>query len=337
MAERSNIFTIASRTGYSATTVSRVLTGQAEKYRISSKAVELVTKAARELNYQPDLVAQTLRTKKSKTIGLLVPGIDNPFFATLSGIIINLLSSRGYHTLLADSQETEAEEEQALRMFVSRKVDGIICVPVATSPARLEQISQQIPVVLIDRPFRQTALPYVCTDNYAGAKMAADYLLERGYRRILAIQGVPSSMPNKDRLRGFEDALKGKEVDYAAVGDAFSVENGHDQVIKTFGGGEKPYDAIFAFSATILLGAIDALRALGLRVGKDVGIISFDNNGFLDFLDPAVTRVEQPLRQASEMAVDTLFEIIGARREGRPEPALLQQQIPPTLVVRASC
>jgi LacI family transcriptional regulator len=337
MASKSNIFTIASETGYSVSTVSRVLTGQAEKFRISKKAIDLISETARRLNYQPDLVAQTLRTKQSRTIGLLVPGIDNPFFATLSGIIINLLSGRGYHTLLADSQEAEAEEEQALQMFVSRKVDGIICVPVATSPARLEQISQQTPVVLIDRHFSKTNLPYVCTDNYVGARMATEYLLRHGYKRILAIQGVRSSMPNQERLRGFKDALKGADVVFDAVGDAFSVENGHDEIVRIFGGQERRFDAVFAFSATILLGAIDAFRELNIKVGEDVGIISYDNNGFLDFLDPAITRVEQPLREASELAVETLFSIMEARREGRSEPEVLQRLIPPTLVVRSSC
>ncbi|MBR5033843.1 MAG: LacI family DNA-binding transcriptional regulator [Bacteroidales bacterium] len=332
-----NLQSIAAETGYSVSTVSRVLTGQAEKFRISKKAIELITETARKCNYQPDLVAQTLRTKKSKTIGLLVPGIDNPFFATLSGIIINMIAAKGYHTLLADSRETETEEQQALQMFIARKVDGIISVPVATSATYLEQINRDIPVVLIDRHFRKTTLPYVCTDNYMGAKTATEYLLGKGYKRILAIQGVPTSMPNQERLRGFKDALKGQTVQYAAVGDAFSVENGHDQVLSVFAGGKKQYDAIFAFSATILLGAIDALRSLGLKVGEDVGIISYDNNGFLDFLDPAVTRVEQPLREASELAVDTLFSIMEARREGRPDPDLLQRLIPPTLVVRSSC
>ena len=337
MPVKSNIFTIASQTGYSVSTVSRVLTGQAEKYRISKKAIDLITATARQVNYQPDLVAQTLRTKQSRTIGLLVPGIDNPFFATLSGIIIKLLADRGYHTLLADSRETEGEEQQALRMFIARKVDGIVSIPVSTSAAQLEQINRDIPVVLIDRHFRKTTLPYVCTDNYLGAKTATEYLLDKGYKRILAIQGVPTSMPNQERLRGFEDALKKRPVQYAAVGNAFSVENGHYQTMALFAGEDRPYDAIFAFSATILLGAIDALRSLGLKVGQDVGIISFDNNGFLDFLDPAVTRVEQPLREASELAVETLFSIMEARREGRPDPDLLQRLIPPTLVVRSSC
>ena len=337
MGNKSNIFTIASQTGYSVSTVSRVLTGQAEKYRISKKAIDLITATARQCNYQPDLVAQTLRTKQSRTVGLLVPGIDNPFFATLSGSIINLLAARGYHTLLADSRESEREEEQALQMFKGRKVDGIIAVPVATSAANLEQIGRDIPVVLIDRHFKKTTLPYVCTDNYAGARMATEFLLERDYKSILAIQGVTSSMPNQERLRGFTETLEGKPVNYAIAGDAFSVENGHDQIIKAFGDGKKRYDAIFAFSATILLGAIDALRALNLTVGKDVGVISFDNNGFLDFLDPAVTRVEQPLREASELAVATLFEVIEARREGRQDPELIQKLIPPTLAVRSSC
>ena len=97
MADKSTIFTIAAETGYSVSTVSRVLTGQAEKFRISKRAVELISETARKRNYQPDLVAQTLRTKQSKSIGLLVPGIDNPFFATLSGIIIKHLADNFLH------------------------------------------------------------------------------------------------------------------------------------------------------------------------------------------------------------------------------------------------
>lgn len=337
MGGKSNIFTIASKTGYSVSTVSRVLTGQAEKFRISKKAIELISETARQVNYQPDLVAQALRTRQSRTIGFLVPGIDNPFFATLSGIIINLLAGRGYHTLLADSRESDKEEEQALQMFIARKVDGIITVPVSASATYLEQINRDVPVVLIDRHFKQTTLPYICTDNYLGARMATEFLLERGYKRILAIQGMPSSMPNRERLRGFEDALSGRQVSYDSTGDAFSVENGYNQIIKAFGPGGKKYDAVFAFSATILLGAIDALRSLGYRVGQDVGIISFDNNGFLDFLNPAVTRVEQPLREVSELAVESLFGIIDARREGSSDPELIQKLLPPTLAVRSSC
>jgi LacI family transcriptional regulator len=337
MSEKNNLAAISERTGYSVSTVSRVLSGKAEKYRISRAAVEKVTEEARRCNYRPNLLAQSLRTRQSQTVGLVVPGIDNPFFASLSSVIMTQLRLRGYHTLLADSRESEEEERQALQMFQDRNVEGIIAVPVASSPEFHEEISREIPLVLIDRYFEKTSLSYVCTDNYAGAYMAAKYLADKGYRKILAIQGVPASMPNKERVRGFMAALEGRDVKYLISGDAFSVENGQSVTFATFSGNSNAYDAIFAFSATILLGTIAALRKLGLTEGKDVGVISYDNNGFLDFMNPPVTRIEQPLKEAGEIAVGTLFNLMEARRSGEDAPAPVQQLIRPTLVVRDSC
>ena len=144
-------------------------------------------------------------------------------------------------------------------------------------------------------------------------------------------------MPNQERVRGFRAALEGHPVESLVVGNAFSVQNGYQQIMDVFGDPAGRYDAVFAFSTTILLGVIDALRTLGFRVGKDVGVISFDNNGFLDFLDPAVTRIEQPLREVGEIAVRTLFSLIESRSAGLPEPPPVQQLIPPTLIVRSSC
>ena len=336
MGEKVNLMYISEKTGYSVSTVSRVLSGKAEKYRISREAVDIIKEEARRCHYQPNFVAQALRTQKSRTIGLIVPGIDNPFFATLASVINTLLASRGYHTLLADSREDAGEEAASLEAFRRRNVEGIIAVPVASSPELHEEIGKSVPMVLIDRYFESSSLPYVCTDNYAGAVMATRYLLDRGYRRILAVQGVPASMPNQERVRGFLSALEGRETDCKVVGEAFSVQNGFNMIMEEFGGG-RPFDAVFAFSTTILLGVIDALRSLGLRVGADVGVISFDNNSFLDFLDPAVTRVEQPLREAGEIAVRTLFSLIESRNAGLPEPPPVRKMLLPTLIVRHSC
>jgi len=335
--EKNTLLTISERTGYSVSTVSRVLSGKAQKYRISRAAVERITQEANQCDYRPNLVAQSLRTQKSQTIGLLVPGIENPFFATLSAIVIELLGARGYHTLVADSGESEQEEFNALQMFQSRSVDGIICVPVSSSPELHEKIGRRIPFVLLDRYFKETSLSYACTDNFAGARMATEYLLQKGYKNILAIQGVPASMPNQERVRGFLSAVNSAGAKGTIVGDAFSVENGFREAKKAFSRPQHPYDAVFAFSSTILLGTIQALRSLHLKLPKDVGVISFDNNGFLDFLDPAITRVEQPLREAGSQAVETLFDIMDARRRSLPEPAPRQLLIQPTLVVRDSC
>lgn len=337
MGEKNNLAAIAARTGYSVTTVSRVLGGKAGQYRISAEAVEKISAEARACHYRPNLLAQSLRTRQSQTVGLVVPGIDNPFFAQLSSIIISQLDRRGYHTLLADSRESEKEEEQALQMFQDRNVDGIVAVPVASTPQLHERVAREVPLVLIDRYFEQTSLSYVCTDNYAGAFMATRYLTGKGYRRILAIQGLPSSMPNRERVRGFLDALEGTEVQCNVVGNAFSVENGNRETLAAFAGNPKAYDVIFAFSATILLGTISALRKLGLTEGKDLGVISYDNNGFLDFMNPPVTCVEQPLQEAGEIAVDTLFALMEAQRSGGPPPPPVQQLVRPSLIIRESC
>ena len=337
MAEKNNLAAISERTGYSVSTVSRVLSGKAQKYRISQVAVERVTREARRCGYRPNLVAQSLRTRQSQTVGLVVPGIDNPFFASRASIVISQLDARGYHTLLADSRESEEEERQALEMFQDRGVDGILAVPVASSPEFHEEVGKAVPLVLIDRYFQKTSLPYVCTDNYSGAFMAAQYLVDKGYRRILAIQGVPASMPNRERVRGFLDAIQGHDVESRVVGDSFSVENGSRETLAAFAGNPKAFDAVFAFSATILLGTISALRKLGITEGKDVGVISYDNNGFLDFMNPPVTRVEQPLQEAGEIAVSTLFNLMETHRAGNETPAPVQQLIRPTLVVRDSC
>ena len=337
MLAKTTLAAIAERTGYSVSTVSRVLSGNAGKYRISQSAVERVTREARRCGYRPNLVAQSLRTRQSQTVGLVVPGIDNPFFATLSSIVIAQLDARGYHTLLADSRESEEEEREALEMFQDRGVDGIIAIPVASSPEFHEEVGQNVPLVLLDRYFQKTTLPYVCTDNYAGAYMAAKYLVDKGYKRILAIQGMPSSMPNRERVRGFLDAIDGRGVESKVVGDAFSVENGNREALAAFAGNPQAYDAVFAFSATILIGTISALRRLGIAEGKDVGVISYDNNGFLDFMNPPVSRVEQPLREAGKIAVDTLFSLMEAHRSGLPRPAPVQQLVQPTLVSRESC
>ena len=250
--------------------------------------------------------------------------------------MVENLKLAGYHTLLADSLENEKDFESSLLMFRSRSVDGIIAVPVGNTSAAVEDIAGNIPTVLIDRYFGGTSLPYICTDNYVGGYMATEYLINRGFRHILSIQGVEDSTPSMERVKGFKDAINAhsdKRVEYAIVGDAFSVENGYEQVRRVFSEGVK-YDAVFAYSSTILLGAIRAFRELGIKIPEQVGIISFDNNGFLDFLDPAITRIEQPLSEIGRLASQVLIDIIENKHQDLPP---VQRLIAPTLIVRDSC
>ena len=336
--KKDTLFTISERTGFSISTVSRVLSGKGKKYRISQKTIDYIKEVARSCNYTPNLIAQSLRTRKTNTIGLAIPNIDNPFFATMSGVIINHLKKKGYNVLLSDTMESESNENQVIGSFVSRNVDAIIVVPVGSSSSYLESVAETVPVVLIDRYFENTKLPYVCTDNYIGSYMAAEYLIDKGYRNILAIQGVQSSMPNKERVRGFSRAVADHEaqgVKETIIGDSFSVDNGYTQAMAALSlEGSRP-DAIFAFSTTILLGVIKAVRDLGLKIPDDVAIISFDNNRFLDFLNPSITRIEQPVNLVGKLVVDCITQLIDGDDEDPSTP--LQTLLRPTLIEGKSC
>lgn len=339
--KKDTLLTISSRTGYSVSTISRVLSGKGEKYRISASAIELIEEEARKIHFVPNLLAKSLRTNKTFTIGLTVPAIDNPFFATLASIVMEDLKERGYHTLLVDSAESEEEYSNALNIFISRNVDGVIAVPVGTHSELTADISSTIPTILIDRYFEDSDLPFISTDNYRGGYMAAEYLISCGYKRILSIQGVRESAPNRERIRGVLDAVKKSEssgisIDHEIKGNAFSEQNGYREIINTFSGKDKehlPYDAVFAYSSTILLGAIRAFKELGIRIPHDIGIISYDNNGFFDYLDPPITRIEQPLTEIGHIAAETLIDMIEGECEKRP----IRAQISPTLVIRSSC
>lgn len=335
--EKNTLLTISRQTGYSISTVSRVLAGKGREYRISDKAIAIIKKCAADGNYTPNLIAKGLRMNKTDVVGLLVPSIANPFFASFSSIISSGLRKAGYNIILIDSMETEELQTEAIDSFLARKVDGMIVVPVGTSPQLLESVSRHTPVVLIDRYYPDTRLPYVCTDNYSGGYVATSHLISRGYRRLLAIQGVQSSMPNRERIRGFHaaiSAVSSSGMSELVTGDDFSEKNGYDKTMQAFRSGFRP-DAIFAFSTTIMLGSIRAIKELGLRIPDDVAIISFDDNEFLDYLDPPVTRIAQPMSEIGHQATDILLKMMAdPEAYGDCPPQIL---IRPSLVEGRSC
>lgn len=324
------LVTISQRTGFSISTISRVLNGQAEKYRISATTVRLIEEEAKRCNYIPNLLAKGLTTRRTNIIGLLIPSVDNPYFANIASVVIRQAKTQGFTTMIVDTMENEKNEQQDVLSLISRKVDGIIIVPCDRDPAFLERISKHnIPIVLIDRYFNATSLPYVCTDNYQGGYEATMHLIGLGHERIACIQGVPYSMPNKERVRGYREALRQNnlEINARISGTDFSVQNGYLETKLLLNGPSIP-TAIFTLSNTILLGAVKAIRESGFRIPQDISIISFDNNTYLDYLDPAVTRVSQPTEEIGILAVKILTESIADNKTGDT-----QILIPPKLIV----
>ena len=258
---KETLISIAQRTRFSVSTVSRVLSGQAAKYRISEKTVALISHEAERCNYTPSLLAKGLRTSRTDTLGLLIPSIDNPYFAHIASIIVHEARTKGYKVILIDTSEDEHNEREGIRSLLSRKVDGILIAPAGDDPSFLETTARQTPVVCIDRHFAKTSLPYVVTDNLRGGREATQHLIDRGHRRILCIQGVRHSIPSADRVRGYRQALDENGLGPFArvVGDGFSIRNGYEQTLRALHARQRP-TAIFALSNTILLGALRAVR-----------------------------------------------------------------------------
>ncbi|MBP3533317.1 MAG: LacI family DNA-binding transcriptional regulator [Alistipes sp.] len=330
--EKSTLISLSQRTGFSISTISRALNGQAAKYRISPETVAIIKAEADRCGYTPSIIAKSLRTKSTHTIGLIIPCIGNPYFAMIASVVTAEAKRMGYTIIIVDSTENEADEQDGIRSLVSRKVDGIIAVPCGNDPSRLESISASTPVVLIDRYYENSNLPYVCSDNYEGSCEAVNYLINNGHRNILCIQGNLHTSPTRHRVKGFIDTMQAAGLgDCANVcGNSFSIDNGYLET-KLALNSTNPPTAIFALSNTILLGAIKAIRESQLRIPQDISVISFDHSIQLDFIDPPVTHISQPITNIGTLAIKVLMQEISNRSQ-----KAAQIKLPVKMVIRDS-
>ncbi len=331
---KETLSTLAEKTGYSITTISRVLSGKADEHRISAETKEKILRAAQENNYSPNLIAQNLRISKTNTIGLLVPSVGNPFFADIAKWVIGEARQRNYTTIVTDSAEDPQTEKSSISSLLSRQVDGIIAIPSGDDPSLYEEINRKVlPVILVDRYFSGSTLPYITTNNYTGSLAGTNELIMNGHSRIACIQGATASMPNKKRVSGYLAALEKSGLGDSAVivGNEFSEQNGYleTKLLLTRPKEDRP-SAIFALSNTIMLGAVKAIKEAGLKIPDDISIIAFDNNIYMDYLTPAITRIAQPTEEMGKLATKLLFECISTGKR-----STTQIELSPSLV-RAS-
>lgn len=314
-------------TNYSTTTISRVLAGKGKNYRISNKAIDLILREAEKLNFRPNITAQSLRMSKTFSIGLALPNLSNSYFSNIASVIINTARSHNYRVIIHDTLDNDHDEQEAINSLLSYQVEGIIIVPCSKSPEFLEKIHKsEVPVLLIDRYFENSSLSYIVTDNYKGAIQATELLVRNGHKNILCLQGVTYTSPNRERIKGYQDIMNQFGLsDFINVrGDDFSFQSGYIQTKLMLNSQHYP-SAIFALSNTLLLGALKAIKESGLKIPEDLSIISFDNETYLDFLDPPITRISQPSTEMGMLAVDMLLEILAGKNPGsiKLSPSLL--------------
>lgn len=313
---------LADRLGLSVSVVSRALNGKAREYRISEETEKAIRAEAARLGFSVNRLARSLRLKKTLTVGLLVPDISNNFFSTVAQSVEDTARRRGYSIILCDTKEDEEIERESLKVMRARTVDGFLISPVGQSSEHILKLYHDgVPVVLIDRFFPGADLPYVTSNNFAGAYDGTIYLLQRGHHEIGFIQGLPESQTNIERLNGYRKALAEYDLAFQeslVIGKDFGERNGFDSALRLFARKNRP-TALFVTSAVGALGAMRACAARSLSVPGDVSIIGFDDYPYAPLLSPPLTTIAQQSeaigRAASELLLDWLED--GKQPEGK--------------------
>ncbi|MCF7802632.1 MAG: LacI family transcriptional regulator [Candidatus Marinimicrobia bacterium] len=319
--------------GVSVSTVSRVLNGKSEKHRISADTQQKVIAAAERLNYRPNELARGLRLQKTHTIGLIVPDISNPFFANISRSIQVQAYENGYSTLVANTDENIETEIEQIKLLRSKGVDGFVIMPVGLESAHIKELlSENTPLVLLDRCFDDLNTNSVVVNNFKGAYMATEHLIKNGHSRISIIQGLRNTSTNNSRVAGYKQALNDYGIPISTsliVGKSFGQKSGYLET-KLLLNLDDPPSAIFATSDLITLGVFHAVYEEGLSIPDHISIVSFDDVDFGAFLAAPLTAIAQPKDLMGEMAVKLLLEDIdqnGAAKKSRIvlKPELIQR------------
>lgn len=331
-----NIRELAGRLNLSVTTVSRVLNGKSEAFRISASTRQKVLDAARLYQYKPNRIARGLKLEKTETLGLLVPDISNPFFASIARVIETESRKYGYSMILCDSQDDIAIERELLSLLAERKVDGIILSPVGLNCEHIRDLQQKnMPILVIDRYFPGVSIPYITTDNYRGAYQATEYIIQSGHQRLACIRGPHGVTSSNERVAGFLDAAAHYNIakdDLIVCGDDFGEKNGYRETLAILALQKKP-TALFALGNLISIGVLKALSEAEFLIPEDISLVTFDEQPYSAFLRSPMTTIEQPREQIARMAVSTLFDAI---LSGNKVDKNIGVKLEPRLMIRKS-
>ncbi|RME85403.1 MAG: LacI family transcriptional regulator, partial [Caldilineae bacterium] len=285
---------VAKRAGVSPVTVSRVINNTGN---VSPATRAKVERAIRELGYVPSGVAQSLRSKRTRTLALIVPDIQNAFWTTAARGVEDAAQSRGYSVFLCNTDESAAKQKHYLDAVISQRVDGVIIAPYDKDATTLLPLKRRnIPTVVIDRYIEGWDVDTVSGDSISAARALVKHLIDLGHRRIAVISGPLGTSTAADRLAGYQIALAEAGIPYdpdlVKYGE-FRAISGERLTHELLNLDDRP-TAIFAANNAIAMGVIDALDARGMRIPRDMALVCFDDLPNTSRLFPFLTVVVQP-------------------------------------------
>jgi LacI family transcriptional regulator len=313
-------------------TVSRVIN---DSGYVSPEARARVQGAIAELGYMPNVLARQLRSKRTKTIALVLTDIANPFFTTIARGVEDAARAQGYAVMFCNTDESEAEEIEYVRVLIQRQVDGVLLVPATDSSASLQLLNKHgLPVVVLDRRLSAGGVDEVRTDSEAGAYVAVRHLLDLGHRRIAVLTGPETVSTSADRVAGYRRAMaeEGLRPDDGLVFfGGYNEASGYEMTRLILAAEPRP-TAIFAANNFIAFGAIRAFREAGLRTPEDMSIAVFDDLPPGWVFDPFLTVVSQPAYEIGRQAAELMLERLAGNAPAEPRTIVL----PIELITRRS-
>ncbi|MBD3244354.1 MAG: LacI family DNA-binding transcriptional regulator [Chitinivibrionales bacterium] len=312
---------IARKSGVSKTTVSLILNGKAEQYRISPQTAQRVRKVARDAGFAPNALARGLRTNRSGTIGLIVSDITTTFFSRLAHQIELAAQQAGYHVIIANSNDEPDTEAWAVETLLAKSVDGLIISTVGTeNTVSRRQKRMQIPVVYIDRVLAGPSVHCVTSDNRAGMFELTRTLLAAGFSDIAYIGGLPHLSTHRERLDGFARAHAEAGValrEGRLIEGGFSREYGYELCAELWRRADRPPQALITAAMPLFEGTLAYLRESHGGVPHDLQLATFDDHPLLDHLAFAVPSVRQDWEAMGAAAFDALQQLAAQRRLNR--------------------
>ncbi len=322
---------IARDVGVSVVTVSKVLRNKGE---ISVATRARVLRRAKELNYQTNWIARSLVTRRTFTIGLLLPDFTHPFFAEIAKAVAETVRPHGYHVIISYFDENPELERNEAESLLARQVDGLILAsaqPGAKAFADMQK--RKVPFVLIDRPIAGVQASFVGVDNRAIGQLATSHLIQRGCQRIAHLRG-PGIGIATGRMQGYRGALAKRGLAFFpgyVMNAGYQDCSGHEAMLKLLRRKPVP-DGVFCYNDPVAIGAMRAISEAGLKVPEDIAVVGAGNVHYSDFLAVPLTTVDQGTFEIGKRAANLLLEGIASKRSLRPRKVL----IVPRLIIRQS-
>lgn len=327
------IVEVAKRADVSIATVSNVIRGTR---RVSPKLTERVQAAIRELNYSPNEIARSLKVRQTRMLGMVLPDITNPFFPEIIRGAEDTAFERGYFLVTANTDEQIGRERRIVAALRAYRVDGVLLASASgKDTAHLKSTMEAgVALVCLDRTVPGIKTDAVLLDNVRGARECVRHLIQKGHKRIAIITGALDLQTGRERLRGYEDALREADlpVDQKLIfeGD-FRYESGHrlgKQIVKQ---ANRP-TAIFVCNGVMTIGVLKALEETGVECPRDVALATFDDLKLDSPFHPHLTTVVQPSYEMGARAATILMD----RIEGKLKKEPFIVRVSPTLILRES-